>query len=155
MTAVLTDVIPWELIWPEEPSLISRELVLKHRTLEFKQRHVLNTQNHSEVNCSALYEKKEICYTHLHRNGSSKNWLIRKDPDAGKAWRQEKGMTEDEMVWWHHWFNAQVWASKLWELVMNRESCHAAVHGVAKSWTRLRDGTELKIILDIEDKLRV
>ena len=35
-----------------------------------------------------------------------KNWLIRKDPDAGKDWRQEeKGTTEDEMVGWHHWFN--------------------------------------------------
>ena len=33
------------------------------------------------------------------------NWLIGKDPDAGKDWRQEeKGMTEDEMVEWHHWF---------------------------------------------------
>ena len=33
----------------------------------------------------------------------SKNWLIGKDPDAGKDWRQEeKGMTEDEMVGWHH-----------------------------------------------------
>ena len=32
-----------------------------------------------------------------------KNWLIRKDPDAGKDWRQEeKGTTEDEMVGWHH-----------------------------------------------------
>jgi len=32
-----------------------------------------------------------------------KKWLIRKDPDAGKYWRQEKkGMTEDEMVGWHH-----------------------------------------------------
>ena len=32
-----------------------------------------------------------------------KNWLIRKDPDAGKDWRrEEKGMTEDEMVEWHH-----------------------------------------------------
>ena len=31
------------------------------------------------------------------------NWLIRKDPDAGKDWRQEeKGMTGDEMVGWHH-----------------------------------------------------
>ena len=29
-----------------------------------------------------------------------------KDPDAGKVWRQEeKGMTEDEMVGWHHWPN--------------------------------------------------
>ena len=33
-----------------------------------------------------------------------KNQLIRKDPDAGKDWRQEeKGTTEDEMVGWHHW----------------------------------------------------
>ena len=32
-----------------------------------------------------------------------KNWLIEKDPDAGKDWRQEeKGTTEDEMVGWHH-----------------------------------------------------
>ena len=35
-----------------------------------------------------------------------KNWLIWKDPDAGKDWGQEKkGMTEDEMVGWHHWLN--------------------------------------------------
>ena len=33
-----------------------------------------------------------------------KSWLIRKDPDARKDWRQEEnGMTEDEMVAWHHW----------------------------------------------------
>ena len=33
----------------------------------------------------------------------AKNWLIGKDPDAGKDWRQgEKGTTEDEMVGWHH-----------------------------------------------------
>ena len=36
----------------------------------------------------------------------AKTWLIWKDPDAGKDWRQEeKGMTEDEMVGWHHQFN--------------------------------------------------
>ena len=35
-----------------------------------------------------------------------KNWLIGKDPDSGKDWRQEeKGTTEDEMVGWHHWLN--------------------------------------------------
>ena len=34
-----------------------------------------------------------------------KNRLIRKNTDAGKDWRQEKGMTEDEMVGWHHWLN--------------------------------------------------
>ena len=36
----------------------------------------------------------------------AQNWLIGKDPDAGKDWRQEeRGMTEDEMVGWHHWLN--------------------------------------------------
>ena len=36
----------------------------------------------------------------------AKNWLIWKDPDAGKDWRQEKkGTTEDKMVGWHHWLN--------------------------------------------------
>ena len=36
----------------------------------------------------------------------SKNWLIGKDPDAGKDWRwEEKGTTEDEMVGWHHRLN--------------------------------------------------
>ena len=32
-----------------------------------------------------------------------KNWLFRKDPDAGKDLRHEKVTTEDEMVGWHHW----------------------------------------------------
>ena len=33
-----------------------------------------------------------------------KNWLIVRDPDAGKDWRwEEKGITKDEMVGWHHW----------------------------------------------------
>ena len=37
----------------------------------------------------------------------AKNWLNGKDPDAGKDWRQEKkGMTEDEMVGWHHQLDA-------------------------------------------------
>ena len=34
-----------------------------------------------------------------------KNWLLRKDPDAGEDWRNEKGTTEDEMVGWHHRLN--------------------------------------------------
>ena len=42
--------------------------------------------------------------TPVLRPRDAKNWLTRKDPDAGKGWRQEeKGMTEDEMVGWHHW----------------------------------------------------
>ena len=41
-----------------------------------------------------------ILYTYAP---DGENWLIRKDPDAGKDWRQgEKGMTEDKMVGWYH-----------------------------------------------------
>ena len=44
--------------------------------------------------------------TPILRPPDVKNWLIWKDPDAGKDWRwEEKGTTEDEMVGWHHWLN--------------------------------------------------
>ena len=35
----------------------------------------------------------------------AKNWIIWKDPDAGKDWRWEKQSTEDKTVWWHHQLN--------------------------------------------------
>ena len=76
----------------------------------------------------------------------AKTWLIGKDCDAGKDWRlEEKGMTEDEMVGWHHrlinsgswWWTGRpgvlqsmgsqrvrhVWAAELsWNTVKDRES---------------------------------
>ena len=73
----------------------------------------------------------------------AKSWLIGKDPDAWKDWRQEeKGSTEDEMVGWHHWLNGHE-IVKLQELVMDREAWCAAVYGVTNSWTRLNDWIEL------------
>ena len=64
-----------------------------------------------------------------------KGQLIGKDPDAGKDWGQgEKGVTEDEMVGWHH-DSVDMSLSKLREMVKDREAWHAAVHGVPKSQT--------------------
>ena len=43
----------------------------------------------------------------IHWPPDEKSWLIRKDPDAGKDWRQEEETAEDKMVGWHHWFNGR------------------------------------------------
>ena len=63
-----------------------------------------------------------------------KSWL-RKDPDAGKDWRQEeKGTTEDKIIGWHHRLNGHEFG---WTpgVAMDREAWRAVVHGVTKSRT--------------------
>ena len=64
-----------------------------------------------------------------------KNWLIRKDPDAGEDWRQkERGMTEDEMVGWHHWLSGCEFEQAQGKAVKDKEAWYTGVHGMAKSW---------------------
>ena len=70
-----------------------------------------------------------------------KSQFIKKDPDAGKDWRQEeKGKTEDKMVGWHHWLNGHEFEQALGD-GEGQEAWCATVHGVTKSQTWLSDWT--------------
>ena len=73
-----------------------------------------------------------------------KNWLTRKDPDAGKDWRwDEKRMTEDEMVGWHHWLNGHVCVSSRNWWWTGKPGVLQSVR--SQSQTQLSDWTELKL----------
>ena len=73
----------------------------------------------------------------------AKNWLIGKDPDAGKdEGRRRRG--RHRMIWLDGIISStDMSLSKLQDLVMNREAWHAAVHGVTKNQTWLSNWTEL------------
>ena len=79
-----------------------------------------------------------------------KSWLIGKDPDVGKYWRQkEKGTAEDKMVGWHHQLGHEF--EQTLGIAMDREAWNAAVHGVAKSWIQLSKWTELNWACESSD----
>ena len=79
-----------------------------------------------------------------------KSWLTGKDFDAGRDWGQEeKGTTEDAMAGWHHWLHGR---ESEWTLGDGdgQGGLAAAIHGVAKSRTRLSDWTELNWVYTTE-----
>ena len=76
-------------------------------------------------------------FVHLMRRADSlENTLML--GGIGDWGSEEKGTTEDEMAGWHHQLDGMS-LSELLELIIDREACHAAIHGVAKSWTQLSD----------------
>ena len=79
----------------------------------------------------------------------AKNWLIRKDPDAGKDWRwEDKGTTEDELVGWHHWLNGHEFgqAPGVGDGQGSLECCSPWGHKESHT-TEWLNWTELRIIL--------
>ena len=71
--------------------------------------------------------------------------FVGKDPDAGKDWRQEKGVREDEMVGWHHWLNGHEFEQAPGD-GERQGSLVCCSPWVAKSQTWLSDWTELNWI---------
>ena len=99
----------WELDHKEgwEPKNSWNQTVLLEKTLE-------NPLNFKEI--KAVNPKGNQYWIFIRRTDAEaeallfwppdgKSWLTGKDPDAGNDWGQEKGMTEDEMVGWHHQLN--------------------------------------------------
>ena len=97
---------------------------------------------HPKGNQSSIFIGRNVAEAPILWPPDAKSWLTGKDPDAEKDSRQEeKGMTEDEMVGWHHRLNGHEFEQALG--VGNGQGGLACCsHGIAKSRTQLSHWTE-------------
>ena len=95
---------PWRRLAPKNPCFLTAvlEKILKS-LLDRKIKPVNSKGNPSWIFIWGT-DTEAIIQAPILWPPDGKSWLIEKDPDAGKDWSQEeKGMTENEMVGWHHW----------------------------------------------------
>jgi len=90
MSTISYGLVEWILIRCHDPSLDSKEIQPVHPKGNESWVFIGRTDAEAEAPIFWLTD--------------AKNWLIGKEPEVGKDWRQEeKGPTEDEVVEWHHW----------------------------------------------------
>ena len=124
--------------------LSTKELILSNCVLEKTFESPLNSKDIEPINPKINQLWIFIGWTDVEAEApilwppDSKNRLIGKDLDAGKdSGQEEKGSIEDEMVGWYYELNEHEFERR--EMLKDREAWQAAVPGVTKSRTRLRD----------------
>ena len=87
----------------------------------------------------------------------AKSWLIGKDSNAGRDWGQEKkGMTEDEMVGWHHWLDGREseWPPGVGDGQGGLACCNSWGHKVKHDWATELNWTDPKQVMRWHSKSR-
>ena len=115
---------------------------------------------HSKGNQSLIFIERTDAEaeTPIVWSSDAKNWLIGKDPDAGKYWGQEeKGMTENEMIGWHPQLNGQEFVKPLG--VGDEQGSLVCLQSmgsqrVAHNWATELSWTDVDIFIKFEEQCR-
>ena len=107
--AMVFPVVVWELDYKESwaPKNWCFWTVVLEKTLEspLDSKEIQSIHPNGDQSWVFIGRTDATAETPVLRPLDGNNWLFWKDPDSGKDWRREKGMTEDEMVGWHHQLN--------------------------------------------------